>query len=106
MTDLTNIKSRRIASFRRSISNRLHSVQSTSQTGFVFRETVGWSDGESKLELWSDGEFMQRWDADEWNGDPWSIDIFARLWSEAAAALRPNRLRTMTRAASTHGLSA
>ena len=96
MTDLTNIKSRRIASFRRSISNRLHSVQSTSQTGFVFRETVGWSDG----------EFMQRWDADEWNGDPWSIDIFARLWSEAAAALRPNRLRTMTRAASTHGLSA
>lgn len=77
------IKTIRTAHFRRLPNGALRLVNnSRTEEGFVFRESRGWHDGETKFELWVDGEFMQRWDADEWGNDPWSIGIFARLWAE------------------------
>jgi hypothetical protein len=74
-----SIEAQRIATFRRT-NARWHMVQSESiEKGFCFITTRGWHDGQERVELRVDGEFMSRWDTN----DPWTIDIFNRLLSES-----------------------
>lgn len=76
-----SITAQRIATFRRT-RNRWHLVQSeTIDKGFCFITTRGWHDGQERIELRVDGEFMDRWDT----SDPWTIDIFLRLWASSLA---------------------
>lgn len=78
---------KRIATFRRSPSGRLHMTQRTEADRpdgvrgvWAFVQTEGWWDERDRLELRLDGEVLDRWTADT---DPMEIDIFRRMIKES-----------------------